>query len=43
VLEVAAVEVYNPSELPPIFERVGDSCQTIVIWTKAELTDRTIR
>jgi len=40
VADIAAVEVYNPEELPPKFERVGDSCQTLVIWTKGALLER---
>jgi hypothetical protein len=40
VADLAAVEVYNPEELPPQFERVGDACQTIVVWTKGSLGER---
>jgi Carboxypeptidase regulatory-like domain len=40
VADIAAVEVYNPEELPPQFERVGDSCQTIILWTKGALLER---
>jgi hypothetical protein len=40
VADIAAVEVYNPEELPPQFERVGDSCQTVIIWTKGALLER---
>lgn len=40
VSDMAAVEIYNPEELPPQFERVGDACQTIVVWTKGALFER---
>jgi hypothetical protein len=40
VADIVAVEVYNPEELPPAFERVGDACQTIVIWTRGALAER---
>lgn len=38
--DIGAIEVYNPEELPPQFERVGDACQTIVVWTKGTLLER---
>lgn len=40
VSDIAAVEIYNSEELPPQFERVGDACQTIIIWTKGGLAGR---
>jgi hypothetical protein len=40
VADIAAVEVYNPEELPPQFERVGDACQTLIIWSKGALLER---
>jgi hypothetical protein len=40
VSDIAAVEIYNSEELPPQFERVGDACQTIIIWTKGGLAER---
>lgn len=40
VEEIGAIEVYNSEELPQQFERVGDDCQTIVIWTKGALLER---
>jgi hypothetical protein len=39
LVEIAAVEVYNPSETPLRFETSGTSCQTIVIWTKGAILD----
>jgi hypothetical protein len=38
--EIGAIEVYNSEELPPQFERVGDACQTIIVWTKGALLER---
>lgn len=38
--DIGAIEVYNPEELPPQFERVGDACQTIIVWTKGALLER---
>lgn len=35
--EVAAIEVYQASETPPEFSNAGQSCTTIVIWTKSKV------
>ena len=35
--EIVAVEVYQPPETPPQYERPGGSCTTIVLWTRLKI------
>ncbi len=35
--DVVAVEVYSRSTVPPEFARAGESCVTIVVWTRARV------
>lgn len=38
--EVAAVEVYNGSSIPPQFMTPGQSCAAVVVWTKTRVDSR---
>ncbi|MEO7457541.1 MAG: carboxypeptidase regulatory-like domain-containing protein [Gemmatimonadaceae bacterium] len=38
--EVAAVEVYNGSAVPPQFTTVGQNCSAVVVWTKLRVESR---
>jgi hypothetical protein len=38
--EVAAIEVYNGSSVPPQFTTVGQNCAAVVVWTKLRVESR---
>ena len=38
--EVAAVEVYNGTQVPAQFTTIGQSCSAIVVWTKTRVLQR---
>lgn len=38
--EVAAIEVYNGSSVPPQFTTPGQSCSAVVVWTKTRVLRR---
>ena len=38
--EVAAIEVYSGSSVPPQFSTPGQSCASVVVWTKTRVLKR---
>ncbi|HEX9483426.1 MAG TPA: TonB-dependent receptor plug domain-containing protein, partial [Gemmatimonadaceae bacterium] len=38
--EVAAIEVYNGTSVPPQFTTPGQSCASVVVWTKTRVQTR---
>jgi hypothetical protein len=38
--EVAAIEVYNGTSIPPQFVTVGQNCSAVVVWTKLRVQSR---
>ena len=38
--EVAAIEVYSGSAVPPQFSTPGQSCAAVVVWTKTRVLRR---
>jgi hypothetical protein len=38
--EVAAIEVYNGAAVPPQFQTPGQSCASVVVWTKTRVQQR---
>ena len=38
--EVAAIEVYTGTSVPPQFSSAGQSCAAVVVWTKTRVLRR---